>query len=74
MRTYHEWMKAVCLITMAGTPSLAVPAGFDGQDCPLGFQDHRASCAARWIGLKLAHAREQASDWTGKHLPPLLQA
>ena len=28
MQTYHEWMKGVLPITMAGCPALAVPAGF----------------------------------------------
>ncbi len=28
MATYHEWMKAACLISMSGAPALAVPAGF----------------------------------------------
>ena len=73
MRTYHEWMKAVCLVTMAGTPSLAVPAGFDARGLSMGLQiiapvRHEMDC------LKLAHAYEQAGDWTGKHLPPLLKA
>ncbi len=73
MQTYHEWMKAVCLITMAGTPSLAVPAGFDSRGLSMGLQiiapvHHEMDC------LRLAHAYEQATDWTGKHLPPLLRA
>jgi amidase len=38
MRTYHEWMKGVCLITAAGTPSLAVPAGFSTDGLPIGLQ------------------------------------
>jgi amidase len=73
MRTYHEWMKGVCLVTMSGCPSLAVPAGFDGRGLSMGLQligpnHHEMSC------LQLAHAYEQAADWTGKHLPPLLRA
>ena len=28
MTTYHEWMKGVLPVTMAGSPALAVPAGF----------------------------------------------
>jgi amidase len=71
MQTYHEWMKAVCLITLVGCPSLAVPAGFSAQGQPMGLQliapnHHEIDC------LKLAYAYEQAMDWTGKHLPPLL--
>jgi len=38
MRTYHEWMKANFLITMAGCPSLAVPAGFNPAGLPIGLQ------------------------------------
>ena len=39
MRTYHEWMKGVCLITLTGCPSLAVPAGFGGaRNLPIGLQ------------------------------------
>jgi amidase len=38
MRTYHEWMQAVCLVTMSGAPSLAVPAGFGPEGLPMGVQ------------------------------------
>ena len=38
MRTYHEWMKGVCLITLTGCPSLAVPAGFGAKGLPIGLQ------------------------------------
>jgi amidase len=73
MQTYHEWMKAICLITMSGCPALAVPAGFGPQRLPMGLQiiapiHHEMDC------LKLAHAYDGASHWTSRHLPPLLQA
>ena len=73
MQTYHEWMKAVCLITMSGCPSLAVPAGFGGRSQPMGLQiiapvHHEMDC------LKLAHAYQQAKDWTVDVLPALLRA
>ena len=73
MQTYHEWMKAVCMITLAGCPSLAVPAGFGSQGLAMGLQiiapvDREMDC------LKLGHAYETATDWTAKHLPPLLQS
>ncbi|MBA2590529.1 MAG: amidase [Alphaproteobacteria bacterium] len=73
MQTYHEWMKAVCLITLAGCPSLAVPAGFGPQGLPMGLQ---IIAPVRWEMdcLKLAFAYEQASQWTARRLPPLLQA
>ena len=39
MHSYHEWMQAVCLVTLAGCPSLAVPAGFSagGLNVPAGL-------------------------------------
>ncbi|MBA2587538.1 MAG: amidase [Alphaproteobacteria bacterium] len=73
MQTYHEWMKAICLVTMSGCPALAVPAGFGPQRLPMGLQviapiHHEMDC------LKLAHAYEMATHWTSRHLPPLLTA
>ncbi|WP_421837260.1 amidase [Novosphingobium sp.] len=38
MRTYHEWMKATCLVTLSGCPVVAVPAGFGPQGLPMGLQ------------------------------------
>jgi amidase len=71
MRTYHEWMTAICLITMSGCPALAVPAGFNPQGLPMGLQiiapnHHEMDC------LKLGFAYEQASHWTARRLPGLL--
>ena len=72
MATYHEWMKAVCLITMAGCPSLAAPAGFSANGLPMGFQiiapvHHEMDC------LRLAYAYEKANDLTATRPPPLLK-
>ncbi len=71
MATYHEWMKGVCLVTMSGCPSLAVPAGFSGSGLPMGLQIiapvHREIDA-----LRLAFAWEQATQWTKRRPPPLL--
>ncbi len=71
MATYHEWMKAVCLVTMAGCPSLAAPAGFGENGLPMGLQiiapvGHEMDC------LRLAHAYEAATGWVAKRPPPLL--
>ena len=71
METYHEWMKAACLITMSGCPALAAPAGFSGEGLPIGIQivapnRREASC------LQFAHAYQLATDWTYRRLPPLL--
>ncbi len=73
MRTYHEWMVAICMVTLSGCPSLAVPAGFSPAALPMGLQiiapvHHDLDC------LKLGHAYEQASNWTARHPPPLLRA
>jgi amidase len=72
MQTYHEWMKAVCLVSLTGCPSLAVPAGFGASGQAMGLQiiapiHHEMDC------LKLAHAYEQAKNWTADVLPPLLR-
>ena len=72
METYHEWMKAVLLVSMSGCPALAVPAGFGGErNLPIGIQiiapNHRElDC------LRLGHAYTSAMNWTNARLPPLL--
>ena len=71
MTTYHEWMKAMFLITMSGCPALAVPAGFGNQNLPMGIQivapnHHEFGC------LQLAYAYELATNWTSTHLPSLI--
>ena len=72
METYHEWMKAVLLISMSGCPALAVPAGFGTSGLPIGIiiaPDHRElDC------LYLAYAYTIAANWTTSHLPGLLSA
>jgi amidase len=71
METYHEWMKAVLLVSMSGCPALAVPAGFSAQNLPIGIQiiapNHRElEC------LQLGYAYMTAANWTNTRLPPLL--
>ena len=73
MTTYHEWMKAVCLVTMSGCPALAVPAGFGPAGLPMGLQiiapvHHDLAC------FHLAAAYEAAAPWVAKHPPPRLTA
>jgi amidase len=70
MRTYHEWMKGVCLVTMAGTPSLAMPAGLGAGGLPIGVQiiapvHQEARC------LRFAAALEAASP--PSTAPPVLR-
>jgi amidase len=73
MQTYHEWMKAVCMVTLAGCPSLALPAGFSQAGQAMGLQII-APVHREMDCLKLAHAYQQANDWTAQHLPSLLRA
>ena len=73
MQTYHEWMKAVCMVTLAGCPSLAVPAGFSQAGHAMGLQIV-APVHREMDCLKLAHAYQQANDWTARRLPQLLRA
>ncbi len=71
MATYHEWMKGVCLITMAGCPALAVPGGMGPTGLPIGLQIV-APVHEEMACLKLAAAYEAADPWWLKRLPPLL--
>ncbi len=71
METYHEWMKGVLPVTMAGCPALAVPAGFGDHGLPIGIQivgPNHADLAC----LQLAHAYDTATDWVSRRPPPLL--
>jgi len=71
MNTYHEWMKAVCLLTMSGCPALAAPAGFASNGLPMGIQII-APVHAEIECLRLALAYEAASQTRLSRLPPLL--
>ena len=73
MQTYHEWMKAVLLITMSGSPALAVPAGFNDQGLPIGIQligPNRQEFSL----LQLAYAYESTLGPEHRRLPPLLHS
>jgi amidase len=71
METYHEWMKAVLLISMSGCPALAVPAGFGNQNLPIGIQII-APVRRELDCLRLAYAYEVVTNWTNARLPLLL--
>jgi amidase len=71
METYHEWMKGVLPVTMAGCPALAAPAGFGEAGLPIGIQivgPNQADLSC----LQLAYAYDVATNWPAKRLPPLL--
>jgi amidase len=71
MKTYHEWMKGVLLVSMSGCLALAVPTGYVNPNLPIGIQiiapDHRElDC------LQSGYACTMASNWTNTRLPSLL--
>jgi amidase len=72
MRTYHEWMEGVCLITLAGTPSLALPAGFSSDGLPMGIQII-APVHQEMECLRLAAAFEAAEPLWQTRPPPSLR-
>lgn len=70
MRTYHEWMKAVCLVTLSSCPSVAVPAGFGAAGLPIGLQII-APVHADAACLSAAAAWEAANGDIVSRKPPL---
>jgi amidase len=65
MDTYHRWMEVVVPASMAGAPTLAVPAGFGAGGTPMGLQligPARADLAV----LRLGHAYDLAQPWTAR--------
>ena len=72
MRTYHEWMQAVCLVTMSGCPALAAPAGFGTNGLPMGIQII-APVHREMDCLQLAFAYQQARGAELARLSPLLK-
>lgn len=69
MDTYHRWMEVVIPVTMAGGPSISVPAGFGAEGLPMGLQ-----IWGPWRGdfaiLQAARAHEQATGWVERVRPP----
>jgi amidase len=71
MTTYHEWMKGMLPITMAGCPALAAPAGFNAQGLPMGIQIV-APNHAELACLQLGYAYDEATRWSARRPPPLI--
>lgn len=75
MRTYHEWQLATCLVTLAGCPAVAVPAGFGpagsgAAGLPIGIQI-AAPVHADAACLAAAAAWEAANADLVARKPPL---
>ena len=71
MQTYHEWMKACCLVTMSGCPALAAPAGFNEQVCRSAFRSS-APNRAELACLQLGYAYDAATAGPTRQPPRLL--
>ena len=69
MDTYHRWMETVMPWSMAGTPVLGMPAGFDPRGLPTGVQ-LVGPVGADLPVLRLGRAYEQATNWVAHHPPP----
>ena len=70
MDTYHRWMEAVILPTLAGLPCISVPVGFNAAGLPMGMQ-LIGKPRGDWALLQLAHAYEQAAQEVLKVTPRL---
>jgi ureidomalonase len=73
MDTYHRWMETVAPWSLAGTPVLGMPAGFDGRGLPTGVQLIGRPGADLGV-LRLGRAYEQATGWVSRVRPALLDA
>jgi ureidomalonase len=68
MDTYHRWMETVAPWSLAGTPALGMPAGFDARGLPTGVQLIGRPGADLQV-LQLGRAYEQATQWV-QRVPP----
>ena len=68
MDTYHRWMEVVVPATLAGLPVATVPAGFGGNDLPMGLQ-LMCSRGNDSLALELCARYHSHIDWP-KGRPP----
>ena len=72
MDTYHRWMEVVIYATLAGAPSISVPAGWGGKDMlPMGMQII-GKPRADFEVLRAAHAYEIVHTAWIRRMPPAL--
>jgi len=62
MDTYLDWMRAACLISATGLPSLSIPGGFTSSGLPVGLQIVTADQADQLL-LRVAHSFEEATGF-----------
>lgn len=70
MDSYHRWMEVVIGSTMSGCPAISVPAGFNENGLPMGFQIMGAPRGDRSV-LEATLLYERISNWH-KRLPPMI--
>ena len=73
MDSYHRWMEVVAAASLAGLPTVAVPAGFGPTGLPSGVQIIGPS-QKDFAVLQIAYAYEQASSQALAQLPPALRS
>ena len=71
MDSYHRWMEIVAGPSLAGLPTVAVPAGFGPGGLPTGIQIIGPS-QKDFSVLQLAYAYEQVSSQATDRLPDAL--
>lgn len=71
MATYHHWMDIVVPASIAGLPTLAVPAGFSTSGLPMGMQLIGPRGADLAV-LQLGEAYHQATEWPQRRRPEIL--
>ncbi|MEO8241120.1 MAG: amidase [bacterium] len=70
MDTYHRWMEVVIPVSLIGLPALSLPLGFGPQGLPMGMQLAGPVGADARV-LAMGQQYHLATDWPGKHPPPL---
>jgi amidase len=70
MDTYHRWMEVVIPASLAGLPTLALPAGFGANGLPMGVQMMGRTGADADI-LAMGQTYHMATDWPGQRPPSL---
>jgi amidase len=63
MDTYHRWMEVVVGPSLAGLPTMNVPAGFGATGLPMGLQVIGRARADLSV-LQVAHGYQQVTDYT----------